>query len=84
MDGETTNLENTFRTYTDGRLVYEGPSLETAVRTWDAKTYGARCSTAGGITIASRIGDVMVRDGWILHVHEDGTTYLNPGIALTR
>jgi len=72
----------TFTTYADGDSLYKGTSLEDAIRTWDALTFSIGRPVAGGISVQSfdRAG-IMVRDGWMLHVREDGTVYLHPRIA---
>lgn len=70
-----------FRTYVDGRLVYEGESLESAARVWDAQTHDAGRSIPGGITVADHNADgVWLRDGWIMQVMLDGTVHLSPHI----
>jgi hypothetical protein len=76
------DIENKFITYVEGNPVYTGHSLTEAVRAWDAKTYNLNKSVAGGITVQMFSAGVMVRDGWVLHVMDDGTTYLNPNIML--
>lgn len=84
--GETVTV---FRTYVEGRLVYSGPSLEDAARTWDRETHNPSRPMPGGVAVATyegvgyEPGLLQVRDGWILHVMEDGTVYLNPNITTT-
>lgn len=89
---ETTTV---FRTYVEGSLKYSGPSLEKAARTWDRETHRLGGSVPGGVAVATYetrgsdpsrpydSGLLQLRDGWILHVHEDGTVYLNPNISTT-
>ena len=76
--------ETIYRTYTEGKLHYTGPDLESAIRAWDRATYSAGRSVAGGVAVAAYESDahgmLQTRDGWILHVSEDGTTYLSPRI----
>lgn len=69
-----------FTTYVNGKMVYSGDSQERAIRIWDAATYSLGKSIPGGISVQEFSGDLMVRDGWILHIHNDGTVYLNPSI----
>lgn len=73
-----------FTTYVAGDVTYKGPSLEEAIRTWDATTYHAP-APAGGISVQTwdYAGGTMIRDGWILHVREDGSVYLNPRLQTT-
>jgi len=61
-----------------GATLYRGDSLEEAARAWAAQTYNDPNAT-GGITIQQWRGELMVRDGWVLHVH-NGVTYLNPAV----
>ena len=59
---------------------YEGPSLETAIRTWDSLTLAQ--PSIGGVQVQSfDSSDIMVRDGWVLHVSGSGHVYLNPRVA---
>lgn len=74
-------MKTIYRTWVRGNLVYQGESLETAIRCWDAETYNLARSVAGGISVQQFLDDLMMRDGWILHVHEDGTVYLNPQLT---
>lgn len=76
------NLRNVFRTYVQGKSFYTGDSLETAIRVWDSETYNLGKSVAGGVTVQQFSGDVMVRDGWVMHVMEDGTVFLNPSLSI--
>lgn len=67
-----------YRTTVAGEVEYEGPDKETAIRTWDSLTF-SRANVPGGIEVQSfNSADVMVRDGWLLHVSESGHVYLNP------
>ena len=75
-------MKTIHRTYVRGICLYTGESLEEAIRTWDSATYRLEKSVSGGVTIQTFDGDLMVRDGWVLHVLEDGTCYLNPRIML--
>lgn len=79
-------MHTVFRTYVGGALQYTGGSLEDAIRAWDAATYSAGRSVPGGVSVATysdeSYGALQLRDGWILHVLENGVTYLNPGLAL--
>jgi len=73
-------MNTIYRTYVEGTLHYEGDSLEDAARTWDRETYSLGRSVPGGVAVATYSGEVQVRDGWIMHVHDDGTTYLSPTV----
>lgn len=75
-------MKTIFRTYVQGKSFYTGESLEEAIRTWDRQTHQLGKSVAGGVTVQTFDGDVMVRDGWVLHVMEDGTAYLNPSLSI--
>lgn len=69
-------------TYVDGEEVYKGDNLEDAIRAWDGnpKVFQGGV-TPGGISIQQWIeDDLMVRDGWILHVYDNGQVYLNPNL----
>lgn len=76
-----------YRTYVESKLHYSGESLEEAVRTWDRETYSLGKSVPGGVAVAEYEGHpgesglLQLRDGWVLHVHEDGTCYLNPRLV---
>jgi hypothetical protein len=76
--------QTVYRTYTEGKLEYTGDNLEAAIRTWDKATHAAGHSVPGGVAVAvyepTTYGLLQLRDGWILHVHEDGTVYLNPSL----
>lgn len=76
-------MDTTLTTYAAGEKVYEGSDLETAIRAWDHATHASARSIPGGISIQVRDSKgVMVRDGWLLHVNDSGTCYVNPGIGL--
>jgi hypothetical protein len=74
-------MKTIYRTYVNGELFYEGKSLEDAVRTWDRETYRLGKSVPGGIAVASYLDDLQMRDGWILHVMDNGVVYLNPQMS---
>lgn len=84
MIGERTTV---YRTYVKSRLAYTGPDLEAAIRMWDnesLKLAGDGIPVPGGVAVATyeemHYGLLQLRDGWILHVHEDGAVYLNPSL----
>jgi hypothetical protein len=59
---------------------YEFGNFEDAARRWDQMTY--RNPSDGGIGIAQWNADgLMVRDGWLLHVH-DGIVYVSPTLEV--
>ena len=62
----------------DGEVVFEGHDKSEAIRRWDADTHALTTLPQGGIGVQSyNSDDIMVRDGWLLHV--DGVrVYLNP------
>lgn len=68
-----------YKTIVNANYLYEGPDLETAIRLWDSESVH-RANLVGGIMVQSFRNDVMVRDGWILHV-KDGHVYLNPRLS---
>jgi hypothetical protein len=70
-----------YTTWHHGRCLYTGTSLEDAIRAWDAATVGGPVKP-GGISVQTWDGGYMVRDGWILHVYDNGQVYLSPNIAL--
>jgi hypothetical protein len=79
------DLTVVYRTYTEGKLHYSGPDLQEAIRTWDATTFAEGRTVPGGVAVSTYedLGgprQLQLRDGWILHVHEDGTVFLNPSI----
>lgn len=67
-------------TYIDGVRQYEGDDLQAAINAWTAGTFDANRSVPGGVTVQQFSGDTMVRDGWIFHVHNDGTVYVTRGL----
>lgn len=73
-------MRTVYRTYVEGRLLYTGDSLEKAITAWDRETYTMGRVTAGGVSVATYDDLLQVRDGWILHVREDGTVYLHPRV----
>lgn len=72
-----------FSTYVDGEIVYSGSSLPDAIRTWDASTHSTP-KASGGVLVQQFANGLCVRDGWVLHVFENGQTYLNPNLALSE
>ena len=68
-----------FKTVVNAVYVYEGESQEQAIRAWDAESVH-RTELHGGVMVQEFAGELMVRDGWILHVSEDGHVYLNPRV----
>jgi endonuclease YncB( thermonuclease family) len=69
-----------FKTIVNAVYVYEGESQELAIRAWDSESVH-RADLHGGVMVQEfDAGEVMVRDGWILHVNEDGHVYLNPRV----
>lgn len=71
----------TYKTIINAVYVYEGESLEDATRAWDAESF-KRTDLHGGIMVLSFTEDgTMIRDGWILHVDEEGHIFLNPSIG---
>lgn len=68
-----------YKTVVNANYLYEGDSQELAIRAWDAESVH-RADLSGGVMVQSFSGDVMVRDGWILHVSESGHVYLNPRV----
>lgn len=76
-------MRTEYVTYTDGTDVYRGANLSEAIRAWDAATYQV-APNSGGISVQSWQGEVMVRDGWILHLHDNGVVYLNPNLTETH
>lgn len=70
----------TYKTVVNAVYVYEGTDQEAAIRAWDAESI-VRSDLHGGIMVQSFDADeVMIRDGWLLHVNESGHVYLNPRI----
>jgi hypothetical protein len=68
-----------FKTVVNAVYVYEGESQELAIRAWDSESVH-RAGLHGGVMVQEFHGELMVRDGWILHVNEDGHVYLNPRV----
>lgn len=72
-----------YTTIVQGTVVYEGESLSDAARVWDSVTHDAGHVVPGGIGVRVYLSDgTMVREGWIMHVHENGTVYLSPNSGL--
>lgn len=66
-------------TYVDGKPVYQGPDFDAAAGAWDSETHLSGRSLPGGISIQSFNAEgIMLRDGWLIHVHNDGTVYVSP------
>lgn len=58
----------------------EYTNLEDAIRAWDGGTY--LTAAPGGIRVREwDVDGYMVRDGWLLHVRNNGVVYLNPSLA---
>lgn len=72
-----------FKTIANGEVVYEGDSLEAAIRAWDRETYDKAHIVPGGIEARGTLRGLVVRDAWVLHVNADGVCYLNPNLKLT-
>ena len=70
-----------YTTFVKGETVYKGESLEDATRAWDGnpEVFGGGI-VPGGITVQQWRNGLMVRDGWILHVYDNGQVFLNPNI----
>jgi hypothetical protein len=61
-------------------VVYNGDSLEKAIRAWDHATYDKAHVVEGGIEVREYdAAHIMVREGWVLHVNADGV--LAPSIG---
>lgn len=76
-----TPVSSTYKTIVNANYLYEGDSLEKAIRAWDSESI-IRTGLHGGIMVQSfDAAGRMVRDGWILHVNESGHVYLNPQVA---
>lgn len=71
-------MTTTYKTIVNANYLYEGGDLERAIRVWDSESVH-RADISGGVMVQSfnDEGD-MTRDGWILHVNNDGHVYLNP------
>jgi hypothetical protein len=66
-------------TWVDGTPTRHGADFEAAAQAWDAATSALGHSVPGGISIQIRdAAGILVRDGWLLHVHNDGTVYVHP------
>lgn len=75
-----TTTRYTVTTGTDVQL--ETPDLQAAIRCWDATTFATDAPVPGGISVREwDAAGNMTRDGWILHVRENGVVYLNPAVA---
>lgn len=70
-------MTTVYKTIVNANYVYEGSDKESAIRAWDAESVH-RANLVGGVMVQSFKDDIMVRDGWILHVNESGHVYLNP------
>lgn len=57
--------------------VTEHDTFESAADHWDSATY-AGPAVVGGIGIQESRNGVMFRDGWLVHVKEDGVVYIHP------
>lgn len=66
-------------TTVNGVTAYKGNNLKEAIRAWDHETFTG--PHTGGITVQQWHDDTMVRDGWILHVRDNGVVYLNPKVV---
>lgn len=72
-------------TWVTGIEQYRGSDLEDAIRAWDGNpSVFAGGITPGGISVQVWQGGYMVRDGWILHVYDNGQVFLNPNIKDTK
>lgn len=79
----TTSTESVFKTTADDVIVYEGASLEDAIRSWDHATYDKARVVVGGIEMKGTTpSGLIVRDAWLLHVNEDGVVYLSPHLYI--
>ena len=75
--------------YVEGKSFGPYDNWLQAAERWDQETFNLGRSAAGGITIQefqpnNDGGRTMVRDGWLLQVHEDGTTYVHPRALILR
>ena len=76
----STIARTVYKTVVNALYVYEGTDQEAAIRAWDAESI-TRADLTGGIMVQSfSADDIMLRDGWLLHVNESGHVYLNPRI----
>jgi hypothetical protein len=66
IQGESTSFDN----------------LEEAVRFWDRTTLGSAPPAGDGLQVQEfrrdPDGEVMTRDGWLVHVETTGAIYINP------
>jgi hypothetical protein len=51
--------------------------FDEAARFWTGQTFHGP-SPVGGIEVQEFQHGVMVRDGWVVHVHENGSVFINP------
>ena len=58
-------------------VIYSGPLLTLAIRTWDRQTYNAEF-TPGGIEYTMTEGGLTLASGWLVHIQESGTVFINP------
>ena len=78
MQGIYKATSTKFHVYVDG-AVETFETFERAAAQWDAVTHKLGRSVPGGIAVQQwSDAGVMVRDGWLVHVHNDGTTYVHP------
>lgn len=77
---ERKEMVTVYRVYVDDVVVDVFDSLEWAIREWDRSTYNLGRIVPGGIEVQEFEGEVMMRDGWILHIQPNGTVYLNPNL----
>lgn len=81
-------LRSEYKVNVEGEIIGQTDNAADAVMAWNQLTYN-RTVTKGGIEVQTFNGDVMVRDGWLLHV-EDGRVYLSsssvydPNVAFER
>lgn len=72
-------MDTVYKTIVNANYLYVGDSQEEAIRVWDSESVH-RANLVGGVMVQSFDGDIMTRDGWILHVNESGHVYLNPRV----
>lgn len=72
--------ETVFTVVVRDTTVYGGNDLEAAIRTWDASTYNLGTFVPGGIEVRTWRGGLMIREGWLVHVRENGVTYISPSL----
>lgn len=77
-------METVYRTYLNGELLYSGDDLGMAIREWDRSSFSVE-ERVGGVAVATYVNEpdglLQVRDGWILHVLENGHVFLNPNLT---